>query len=360
MLSLLHGSPSISQNNLMMADSGTSSLSLNLRPLQYLLLMSTLTACGPKALPPAHQLEIAAVGIHSGALSNNGEYAIAGSLYHGISYWRLRDGERLFDWSHRPGADTTLSAADFSPDDHWAITADVHTLALWDTETGITPRYWRAPGDILSAQLSRDGQHALLGLSDHTAVLFDIRRGGVLRTLNHNNRVRSVSLSDDNKIAATGSEDYSAATWDLENNQPLARMRHNDEVQLVVLSPDGSRVLSVSKYDKAVVWESKTGEILAEIPLAASRLKRGLRFTTARFSADNDYLLTGQTDQIVTLWPLADLAHPIKWKVTKRKLWKPTGAVIVDVAFTAEAGTFYALASNGLAFRLVLPQKFVP
>lgn len=341
-----------------MADSGFS-FPFYLRPLHYLLL-SGLTACGPQTLTPEHQLEIASVGVHTGALSDRGEYAIAGSLYHGISYWRLSDSERLFDWSHQPGTDTTLSAADFSPDDHWAITADVHTLVLWDTKTGSAPRYWRAPGDILSAQLGRDGQYALLGLSDHTAVLFDVRRGGVMRTLHHNGRVRSVSLSDDNKIAASGSEDYSAVSWNLETNQPMAKMRHNDEVQLVAVSPDGTLVLSVSKYDKAVVWQSKTGEIVAEIPLAASRLKRGLRFTSARFSTDNRYLLTGQTDQIVTLWQLDDLANPILWKVAKRKLWKPTGAAIIDVAFTADAGTFYALASNGLVFRLALPPETVP
>lgn len=347
----------------MTADSGIS-FSLYLRPLRYLFLSVLnawgLTACSPKALAPEHQLEVASAGVYSGALSNRGEYAIVGSLYHGISYWRLSDSERLFDWSHQPGADTTLIAADFSPDDQWAITADIHTLVLWDTQTGSAPRYWRAPGEILSAQLGHDGQHALLGLSDHTAVLFDVRRGGVMRTLHHNGRVRSVSLSDDNKIAASGSEDYSAVSWDLENNQPLAKMRHNDEVQLVAVSPDGTLVLSVSKYDKAVVWQSKNGEILAEIPLAASRLKRGLRFTTARFSIDNRYLLTGQTDQIVTLWPLDDLANPVLWKVTKRKIWKPTGAAIVDVAFTENAGTFYALASNGLVFRLARPPESAP
>jgi WD40 repeat protein len=342
----------------MMADGGISR-SFWLRPLQCLLL-SALTACGPKALAPVSQLEVAAAGVYSGAFSNRGEFLIAGSLYHGVSYWRLSDNERLFDWSHKPGTDTTLVAADFSPDDRWAVTADLHTLVLWDTQSGEAPRYWRAPGDILAVQLSREGQHALLGLSDHTAVLFDIGRGGVIRTLNHNNRVHSVSLSDDGKIAATGSEDYTAVTWDLEKNLPLTKMRHNDEVQLVVLSPDGSRVLSVSKYDKAVVWRSDTGEILAEIPLAAGRLKRGLRFTAARFSADNRYLLTGQPDQIVTLWQLDNLTDPTSWKVAKRKHWKPAGAAIIDVAFTADAQTFYALASNGLVFRLMLPSESAP
>jgi WD40 repeat protein len=333
-----------------MKDNGISPLRI-FRPLRYLLI-GVLTACGPQMLPPGEPLEVASVGVHSGALSNQGEFVIAGAVYHGISYWRLSDGERLFNWSHKPGEDTTLIAADFSPDGRWAVTADIHTLVLWDTQSGAAPRYWRAPGDILSVQLSGDGQHALLGLSDHTAVLFDIRRGGVVRTLHHANRVHSVSLSDDGKIAATGSEDYTAVAWDLEKNQPLAKMRHQDEVQLVTLSPDGSLVLSVSKYDKAVVWQSRDGTIVAEIPLSAGRVKRGLRFTTARFSQDNRYLLTGRPDQIVSLWKLDDLTHPIHWKVTKRKRWKPTGAAIVDVAFTKETNVFYALASNGLVFRL--------
>lgn len=315
-----------------------------------------LTNCGQKTLEPTNKIQVASIGLNTGALRDDSTYAITGSIHHGISLWRMKDQERLFDWNHKANQDTTLIAADFSPDGKWALTADTHTLALWNVETGEAPRFWSAPGEVLSVRLSEDGATALLGLSDHTAVLFDIQRGGILRTLNHNNRVKSVALSDNGKIAVTGSEDYTAVSWDLETGKVLAKMQHQDDVQLVAISADGSLALSVSKYDKAIVWKTQNGAMVGEIPLRAEHLKRGLRFTSARFSKDNQRLLTGRPDQIVTLWQLSDLSSLSRWKIPKKKAWKPTGSPVVDVSFAEESNQFYALASNGFIYELLLTE----
>jgi len=246
------------------------------------LALCTLVACGKKPMAPVSQLEVASIGLNAGSLSTNAEYAVVSSIHHGASLWRLSDGERLYNWSHKDKNHSTLVAADFAPSNEWAVTAEVHTIALWDVATGKSPRFWTAPGDILSIALGRDGAAALLGLSDHSAVLFDIKRGGILRTLTHNNRVRSVALSDDNRIAVTGSEDYSAIAWDLASGKPLTRIDHKDDVQLVAVSDDGTIALSASKYDKAVLWKTESGELLGEVPLAAEHIKRGMRFSAAR------------------------------------------------------------------------------
>ena len=308
-------------------------------------------------LEPTAQILVANGSIAAGALDDRGEYAIVGSLHHGISFWRVSDRERLNDWKHATTGDTTLAAADFSPSANWALTAEQNTLVLWDTATGEAPRYWQAPGDILAVQLSRGGNRALLGLSDNTAVIFDIRRGGVLHTLPHGNPVNSVASDQAADIAVTGSEDRTAVTWDLRTGKKMASIRHNEGVQLVVISPDGSLVLSVSKYDKAVIWQSQSGNVITEMPLRAGRLKRGLRFTSARFSADNQFLLTGQTDQTIVLWRLNNLENSISWKIDTRRLWKPTGASILDVAFTGDPKMFRALASNGFLYDLKMPEE---
>jgi FOG: WD40 repeat len=319
------------------------------------LFISFTTACSNAALDPASHITVAKGGVYAGAIDEQGKFAVVGSIHHGVSYWRLSDGERLYDWRHVQGSDATLAAADFSPEGAWALTADKNTLALWNTSTGEGLRYWQAPGEILSVQLGKDGDHALLGLSDHTAVLFDVKHGGILRTLRHNSPVRSVALDASGDLAATGSEDRTAASWDLQNDKRLTTIRHNEEVQLVVMSADGELILSVSKYDKAVVWQSRDGIVVTEMPLRAGRLKRGLRFTSARFSADKQFLLTGQTDQTITLWRMDDLDNSISWKVGERRLWKPYAATILDVAFSEKSGEFFALASNGLIYRLQLP-----
>ena len=320
-------------------------------PSLFAVLFVGLSACGEQRFAPTQSLEVAAVGLYSAALSDDGQFAIAGSVHHGISAWRVGDQERLYNWSHKEKNHTTMIAADFSPDNQWAITADTHSIALWQLATGASDRFWAAPGEILSVALAKNGASALLGMSDHTAVLFDIRRGGILRTLHHNNRVRSVALSNDTTLAVTGSEDYTAITWDLKTGKPLARIEHEDDVQLVALSGDGSLVLSMSKYDKAIVWHARSGELMGQLPLKAESLKRGLRFTSARFSADNTMLVTGRPDQIVTLWSLPQLKPIRSWRVPKRKAWKPTGAAILDVSF-AEGNKLLAAASSGFVTEL--------
>lgn len=306
-----------------------------------------LFACQQAADAPTRQIEVANAGVNAGRFSAKGEYALVGSLYHGLSLWRIADQERLFDWRHQENQSTVLIDADFSQSTAWAVSADVSTLVLWNTENGTGERYWHAPGEILSIALSANAKFALLGLSDHTAVLFDIRKGGVVRTLHHNNRVRSVDLSVDGKYALTGSEDYQATFWDLETGVAVSKMQHKDDVQLVKLSDDGTLAFSVSKYDRAVLWSTVDGRTQGELPLRAQAIKRGLKFTTARFSADNQWLLTGRPDQIISLWQVDALQEVKRWKIPKRKAWKPQGAAIIDVAFTDTDQVFLALSSNG-------------
>lgn len=321
-----------------------------LKVLSLCVLAVALNGCD-RPLEPGTHIPVANSAITAGALDDRGEFAVVGALHHGVSYWRLDDYERLYDWKHADNTDTVLAAADFSPDADWVLTAETNTLALWNTATGEAPRYWQAPGEILAVQLSRAGNRALLGLADHTAVIFDIRRGGVLHTLRHSGPVNSVALDTAANVAVTGSEDRTAIAWDLRTGKKIASLRHREAVQLVAISADGSLVLSVSKYDKAVVWQSHDGSVIAEMPLRAGRLKRGLRFTSARFSADNRLLLSGQTDQTVVLWQLENLNKTL-WKIGTRRLWKPYGAAIIDVAFTADPNRFRAMASNGFVYDL--------
>lgn len=306
---------------------------------------------------PVSSLEVAVQGMHAAALDTHGEYALAASIYHGGSLWRLSDNERLFDWNHQPQVYSTIIAADFDSSQDWVITAEPNTMVLWNRRSGEAERFWTAPGEILDVALGPNARFALLGLDQHEALVFDVLNGGIKQTLVHQNRVRSVDLSANGKIAVTGSEDYAARTWDVSSGKILQTFKHEDDVQLVKLSDDGSLVLSMSKYDKAVVWRSRTGEKLGEIPLAAEHLKRGLRFTAARFSADQRFLLTGRPDQWVELWSLENFQKLASWEVPKREKWKPTSAAILDVAFSASEGEYVVAASNGFIHRLRLSKE---
>lgn len=301
---------------------------------------------------PRSSLEVATKGAQAGAISDDGQYTIVGSVHHGASLWRNRDGERLYNWNHKQGDLSTIIASDFSPDGQWALTADPYSLVLWDMKNGQALRNWSAPGEVLSVALSADGNFALLGLSDHTAVVFDVKRGGIKRTFAHKNRVRSVDLSDDGRFALTGSEDYTAVLWELSSGQKVHEIQHQEEVQMVKLSPDGKLALSAAKYDRAMVWDTQTGKTIGDIPLHAEKLRRGLRFTSAKFSADGRQLITGRPDRIVQLWDSRKLKQLKVWRLPKRDAWKPTSAAVVAVGFGPASGHYSALGSNGFLVKL--------
>lgn len=313
-----------------------------------------LTACS-QGSSPEKSWEVAVKGTYSAALSADGKLSLIGSITHGGSLWKTAEGERLYAWNHKQGEYSNIVACGFSPEGRFALTADHQTMVLWSTETGRALTYWTAPSEVLSVDLTPNGNYALLGLGDYSAVLFDVKRGGVQRTFYHENRVRSVSLSADGTLALTGSEDQNATLWNLQTGGALFTWQHDAEVVTVVLSPSGDKALTVAKYDKAVVWNTRTGKMIGELPLQASAIKRGQTFTSAAFSTDDNLLLTGNSDQAVQLWDANSLQPLDRWKVPKRDAWKPTSAAIVAVSFSGRKGRYFAIASNGFVHQLNRP-----
>ncbi len=314
------------------------------------LTLLTLSACD-RGTPPATTLEAAVQGIHGAALSDNGRFAAIGSINHGGSLWRIKDGERLYNWNHKANAFTTILNADFSPEGNWAITADPHTMVLWSMKDGSSFRFWTAPGEILSISLAPEGELALLGLDDHTATIFDVKRGGIKRTFHHANRVRSVAFSNDARRAISGSEDYTASVWNVASGKAINSFKHNDEVHLVALSPNGKQAFSVAKYDRAVLWDVDTGKAIGSTKLNAEKLRRGMTYTAAKFSNDGRQLLTGRPDQIIELWDTRNLERLHRWELPKRDAWQPTSSAAAAVGFGSN-GEYFAVGSNGYVHRL--------
>ncbi|MGH1487194.1 MAG: WD40 repeat domain-containing protein [Cellvibrionaceae bacterium] len=319
----------------------------------YCLIVTTLllTACG-QSKAPNNRVEVAVNGIHGGALSNDGRLAIVGSVQHGGSLWRMSDGERLYNWNHSKDELSVIISADIDPSGNWALTAEAHTLVLWDLSSGNAARFWTAPGEVLDADLAAGGRYALLGQADHSAVIFNTIRGGVVRTFTHEARVRSVDLSGNGKLAITGSEDQTAVVWRVDNGERLLTIEHLEDVQQVAISDDGRYALTTAKYDRAEVWDIKQKKSLKTIPLSKERIKRGLEITAARFSEDGKELLLGYTNQKVERWQIQGMKLLDTWKLTKRHQWQPTGVSVVDLAFVKGTNRYYAIGSSGFIYLL--------
>jgi len=304
-----------------------------------------LSGCSP-ADPPAQWHEYATRGLYSASLSDQGHYALVGSVTHGGSLWDSSRNARLYSWNHHQGEFSPIVHSALSPDETFAVTAGPQDLVLWSLLSGQPEWYWNAPAEILALDLAPNASHALLGLANHEAVYFDIRNGGATRTLRHDARVGAVALSRDGHYALTGSDAHRVSLWDLDSGDRLHSLSFGNIIDTLAFSHDARLAFASASLDRAVIWDTRSGEVLHTLSDFRSPFQRRMSYLCARFSADGDKLLTGSASGAVQLWDVASGRELRRWKLHKRAAYGPTSSGVYAVAFANDG--YYAIGSNGL------------
>lgn len=295
---------------------------------------------------PANWKEYALSGTYTGSISESAEFSAIGSFNHGGSLWKTAGHERLFNWNHEADSFSLIAATAFSPEEQYAATANQQDLVLWNTNTGQSEGFWSSPAEIMQMDLSPNGDFALLGLADHTAVYFDVKNGGVKRTFRHEARVRSVDLSADGALALTGSDAYNTRLWSVETGEMLKEIKLSNVVDTVALSANGNYAFSAGSLDKAIIWDTNSGEVMHTLSDINSPIQKRISYLSARFSSDNNQLLTGTASGLVQLWEVNSGKELKRWRVHRRDPYGPVQAGVYAVAFGA--GKYFALGSNGI------------
>jgi len=101
-------------------------------------------------------------------------------------------------------------------------------------------------------------------------------------------------------------------------------------VVLVSLSRDGTRAFSSGIKADAFVWDLRSGEQISQLNLK----KRQYVLTSARFSKDNQQLLTGAPSRQLVLWNANDGKSEKVIRVSSRNPNRPSGAIVYAVGFT--------------------------
>ena len=311
----------------------------------YVMTALMLSACF-SGESPTQQWTMAQKGAYSAKLSKDGSHLLIGSIHHGGSSWQIDPLERLYNWNHRAKEYSILAATAFSPEERYAATANQQDLVLWDLTTGKSEGFWSSPAEIMQMDLSPNGDYALLGLADHTAVYFDVKNGGVKRTFRHDARVRSVDLSQDATLALTGSDAYKAKLWSVETGELLKEMTFGNVVDTVALSPNAQWAFSAGSLDKAVIWDVNTAQEVHTLSNIKDFSQKRVSYLSARFSADNQQLLTGTASGLVQLWNVSSGEELRSWRIHRRDPYGPVHAGVYAVGFGQ--GKYYALGSNGI------------
>lgn len=299
-----------------------------------------LSSCEQNKTPEKSQ-SIANQGVFSTRFSEDGKFALVGSIHNGASLWRTAPLDRFYDWNHQSGEKSNILSSAFSRNSKFAATADHRTIVLWNTKTGEAISYWNAPGNIKDMALTNNADYALLAMQDYTATLFAIQRGGVKLRLQHQGIVYDVSMDKAEKLAASASDDLTAKVWTLPKGKLLHSFKHSNQVRKAELSQDGRYLFTSALRETGKIWDVKTGKKILEIDKAQGY------YRAARFSRNGRWLLTGSSSGSIAIWSLKDGKLRKKWHIQSKKLFGGN-AQVEDVAFDGKG--IIAAGSTGLLY----------
>lgn len=314
-------------------------LKRGIRRLSVCLMLVVVAACD--APGPASTKEIAVQGILSAAISEDGTLGVIGSIHHGGNAWDLARGERLYDWNHKSGERTTLRAVALSGDGRRAVTVEDRNLAVWDTQTGASLKFWQAGAKILSIALDQKGDFAAIGQQNNQAVLFDVNRGAEKRVFAHTAEVYAVAIDARAERVMTGSDDFSAVVWNAQTGEPLHRYDWGNQVKTVGLSRDGTLAFAAAQREKGRIYDLQSGDVKSVIPLEYEN------FTLARFTPDAQQILLGTFRGDVYRFATADARAMGHWKAASPQPFGPASSdAVLDIA--QRGGELVSIISNGL------------
>ncbi|MDH5433993.1 MAG: hypothetical protein OEY19_08605 [Gammaproteobacteria bacterium] len=286
----------------------------------------------------------AAIGLLDAAISKDGKHALVSSVNFGAAYWDLENNQMKYQWTHDDNPENSITNVNLSPDGSRAITADKNTFIIWNTNSGFAYGYWEAPADIRSVAISNKGRYVLLGLGDGRAIHIDMNTGRRLEFTGHRaEAVARVDMSPNGTWAFTGGNDYRAVLWNSKTGKPQHLFEHTTRVTHLKLSTDGQYGFTSGTKGNAFIWDLQSGAQVSKLELK----EREYVISSANFSSDNQYLVTGSPGRELSLWSVKTGQRLKQWKVKTRQQYKPSGAIVYAVSFTPDGKYIISESSSG-------------
>ncbi|MGL6262187.1 WD40 repeat domain-containing protein [Vibrio sp. WXL210] len=289
--------------------------------------------------------ELEPQGASSFALSRDARFALTYSPDNQLVIWDLKQNSKLADLGHLDTSSSRVSRMRISDSGRFAVTAGQTNFAVWDLGWAKSQGLWSiSDGLIRDADIANHGQQVLLGLTNGKAIHVDLVSGRRIEFLAHNEKVNSVAIAANGRYALTGGNDYHAYLWDTETGQILRTFTHQNRVNRVALQRDGRLAFTSDGGNMAVIWDLTTGEQVSEL----KSLSRQLIFSSARFSDDGHWLVTGTPSGRITVWDTHSGKKVQQMQAQVQKDTRPARAVVYDAAFT-DHQQIVAATSAGIA-----------
>ncbi|MCV2885822.1 hypothetical protein OE749_14080 [Aestuariibacter sp. AA17] len=310
-----------------------------------LLTMLLLHGCTGAITTPEESVILAEDGALAADVSSDNTLALISSVNDGILVWDITSREKKFQWSHQGEGNNLVTNIHIAPDNSHAVTSDREAFAIWSLISGEPIGFWRIDeSSIRDVAVSNQGRGILVGRGNGKVMFFEHETGRRIEFLGHQEKINSVALSPNGFYALTGGNDYVAYLWDTRTGQVIHRFPHSSRVTKVALDDQGRYAFTADSKRDAIVWDVQSGEMISNL----SFIQRQKIFSTARFSQDGKYLLTGSPTRRVNLWNIGDGSEHTEWKVTPKKGSRPQSAVVYATGFLPN-NKLLTISSSGLA-----------
>jgi len=210
------------------------------------------------------------------------------------------------------------------------LAASRMTVVLWATVTGEVLGAWRNDDSfILDVAVSNNGQHIVLARNDGTVVFFEPTTGRRIEFQGHADKVNQVEVSANGQYVFSGGNDHQAILWRTNPVQITHTFPIEGRVTQLAIDPEGRYGL-VSSGTETHIRNLVSGSIYRELSIKAQQKV----FSSAVFSADSKWLLTGTASRLVELWSLESGRRACWWRVKGRTGEHPPRAAIIGLGFT--------------------------
>ncbi len=232
-----------------------------------------------------------------------------------------------------------------------AVGIDQHDVQVFEPSTNKLLQTLKGhTAKINVVAFSHDGCFLATGSRDNTIKLWSIASGALLHTLTgHAKQIKALAFSSDDRLLASGSSDTTIRVWETESGKlQLALEGHEGKVQCVAFQ-HGTSVL-VSGSGDGVPLEMPTEDVLK---LVARNIDDSIRFwkidsqnklqsqqvgsvvaiTRTVFSADGQWLISGDSEGVVRRWSTATGAL--------RQIFTSGKAAIENLAFSADENSVF-------------------
>ncbi|MGJ8679128.1 WD40 repeat domain-containing protein [Paraglaciecola sp.] len=309
-----------------------------------ILLQLTLLGCGDSSSPAVSTFRLADDIADAANISADASISVVSNIQNGITVWDLTTNQKKFVWNNQEDGINLVTNIHIAFDNSYVVTSDRETFTLWNLADGEPEGFWRIDeASIRDVAVSNQGRGILVGRSNGKVMFFEPKTSRRLEFLGHQEKVNSLDISPNGFYALSGGNDYVAYLWDTRSGQVIHKFEHTSRVTKVVLDDEGRYAFTADSKRDAKIWDLATGQEVSNLQyLARQRI-----FTTAAFSKDGQFLLTGSPSKRMNLWQVESGSEVNEWYVSPRESSQPPTAVVYSVAFKNNQEIF-SVSSSGL------------